>query len=284
MNETPDETLPRLHAGRCNLLSLLIGAGFLLVAVAAPAVAGGATTTTPRAFGAYQIDVDTGPVGIRIQGHASAQSVHVSERDVPPDVAIHYDEHGGILHITAGYVNSKADKHPLAKAEIYATMPRYEFVHIKTSSGDVRIDNLSTDHLTIQTKTGKIHVTNTNAALHAESTTGNQVYNQIYGALNLTSTSGNMSFANTWGTMKLRSKSGSFSGKKVALAGNSSFRTSSGSVKIFLDYGLGRYTFDMKSASGKLKLGEIAHTHSIRWGRGNISVSSITGSGAQDFQ
>lgn len=284
VNENPEETLSRFRTGHYSLLGILLGASLLLVGVSATAFAGGATTSDPRTFGAYQIDVDTGPVGIQIQGHASTQVVRITEEDIPSDVAIHYDEQGGILHVTAGYVNSKKAKALPAKAKIYATMPRYEFVHIKTSSGPVTIDNLSTDHLSVQTKTGNIHVTNTNAALKAASTTGNQVYNQIYGALILTSTTGNMSFANTWGTMKLRSQAGSFSGSKVALAGNSSFRTSSGSIKIYLDYGLGRYTFDMRSTGGKLRLGQIARTHRIQWGNGNISVSSITGSGAQDFQ
>lgn len=284
MNESPDKTRVRSHAGHKNLLRILLCASLFLAGVSVSSFAGGTTTSDPQTFGAYQIDVDTGPIGVQIQGHSSAQVVRITEENVPPGIAIRFDEQGGVLHVTVAYTDPRTKNALTSNAKIYATMPRYEFVHIKTTSGPVKIDNLSTDHLSIQTQTGDIKVTNTNAALKAASTTGNQTYNQIYGALNLTSTAGNMSFANTWGTMKLRSRTGSFSGSKIALAGNSSFRTSSGSIKFYLDYGLGRYTFDMESESGKLKLGQIDGLHSIRWGRGNIAVSSRTGSGAQDFQ
>ncbi len=316
VNDDRSDTAARITFGRIEILRFAAIAVIFLILSAVSAFAGGSSKGDPRTFGAYQIELDAGPVAVTIQGHSATQIVTISEEGIPSDIDVQYTESGGILHVKATYRNgtppgdklvdagstsgdstrtdsvqatSSSDKSTTASTSIkagtiVATMPRYEFVHIKTTSGSVSIDNLSTDHLTIATKTGGIHVTNTNAALKADSTLGDQDYEQIYGAIDASSTSGNVSVAHTWGTMKLSSRSGSFVGDNVALAGNSSFRTSSGSIKINLLYGLGRYSFDLKSASGSLRLGQISRTGDIRWGSGNITVTGVTDSGAQDFQ
>lgn len=258
----------------------------LLLIAALPAVfAGGSSKGEPQTFGAYQIDLDSGPVGITIKGHSATQVVTISEENIPSDIDIHYTESGGILHVKATYTGeTKATDSSKPVGNLVATMPRYEFVHIVTTSGDVSIDNLSTDHLTIQTAAGSIKVVNTNAALKAKSTTGDQSYTQIYGSIDAASTDGNLAVDHTWGTMKLASKSGSLLGKSVAVAGNSSYNTTSGSIEMGLVYGLGRYTFDIRSKSGQLKLGNIDQTGEIRWGRGNIRITSVSETGAQNFQ
>jgi len=249
------------------------------------AFAGGSSKGDPQTFGAYQIDLDSGPVGITVQGHSATQVVTVSEENIPSDIEIHYTEGGGILHVTATYANgAKATDPSTPTARLVATMPRYEFVHITTTSGEVSIDNLSTDHLTIQTGTGAIKVVNTNAALKAQSTSGAQSYTQIYGSIDAASTGGSLLVDNTWGTMKLASTTGSLVGKNIAVAGDSSFHTTSGTITMGLTYGLSRYTFDIRSTSGNLKLGDIAQTGAIRWGNGNIRITSVSETGTQDFQ
>ncbi len=247
--------------------------------------AGGSSKGDPQTFGAYQVDFDSGPVGITIQGHSSTQVVTISKEDIPADISVHFTETGGILHVKAQYTDPKAAKTQKQSAgHLVASMPRYEFVHIVTDNGDVSINNLSTDHLTIQTSTGGIKVVDTNAALTAKSTTGDQSYTQIYGSIDASSKQGNLSVDHTWGTMKLSSQTGALTGKNVAVAGNSSFKTTTGPIDMSLVYGLSRYTFDMKSKSGKLRLGDIHRTGAIRWGRGNIEITTESDTGSQNFQ
>ena len=181
---------------------------------------GGSGGSTTHTFGAYQVDFNTGPVGIKIQGRSAAEVVRIDEQNIPSNLKVDYSEQGGILTVTVSdaAAGTKAAK-PVPAGTLYATMPRYEFVHLATGSGNVTIDNLSTDHLTIKTREGDINVTNTNAALKASSTTGNQRYGQLYGALDASSTSGSMSVSHTWGVMNLESQSGSLNGVDVALAG-----------------------------------------------------------------
>lgn len=281
MNDAACHSPIRCHVVTSTPFKLLCTTLAFTFLAAVTAYAGGSTTGDPRTFGAYQIEVDSGPVNVVIKGHSATEAVTVSEKDIPSDVTINYLERGGILHVSAVMKNGAGSA---GKGAIVATMPRYEFVHIKTSSGDVSIDNLSTNHLSVETAAGAIHVTNTNAALKAHSTTGNQSYEQIYGAIDATSTTGNVAVSDTWGTMALKSQSGSFVGSKVALAGNSSFQTASGSIKMGLSYGLSRYTFDLESSGGRLQLGDIVRNDRIRWGRGNIRVTGVTKSGEQDFQ
>lgn len=284
------------HAGSAAVSKLLYTAFALTFLITLSAYAGGSNSGDPRTFAAYRLELNCGPVKVAIQGHSATEVVTVAEKNIPPDVSIEYSKRGGILHVTA-VVKESAEQTstastssssnvtaPAETGEIVATMPRYEFVDIKSSSGDVSIDNLSTNHLTVETGSGAIHITNTNAALKAQSTSGNQSYEQIYGAIKASSTTGNVKISNTWGTMALNSQSGSFVGTKVDLAGSSSFRTDSGSIKMGLTYGLSRYTFDLESSGGTLKLGDIVRNDSIRWGRGNIRVTGVTKSGEQDFQ
>lgn len=270
-------------SGRRFLVSL----GILLCLIAVPTFAGGSSGTAPQTFGSYQVDFDLGPVGLTIQGHASTQVVRVSEQSLPKGITVHYAEQGGILHVTTSTAEgTTVPSKPGAVGRLTVTMPRYEFVHIKTTSGAVSINNLSTDHLTIQTATGGIDVVNTNAALKVQSTTGNQSYTQIYGAIDAGSTTGDMSIAHTWGVVNVKSTGGSVEGQDVNLAGNSTFQTQSGTIKVGLTYGLSqyRYAFDLRSAKGKLQLGDIIRNGGeIRWGEGNIQVSAVTGSGSQYF-
>lgn len=270
--------------GQKILVSLLV----LAFCAAAPVFAGGSSRGEAQTFGSYQTDFSCGPVGITIHGNSNLQVVAVSEQNVPSDIAVHYELRGGILHVTASYKGKPKKKlKPGQAGQITASMPRYEFVHIKTTSGAVAVDNLSTNHLTISTTTGKIHVINTNAALKVASTTGNQRYKQIYGAIDANSTTGNVSIDHSWGVVKLKSKSGSFDGKDINLAGNSTFHTASGSISVALTYGLSRYryAFDLSSSSGKIKLGDIVRTGGkVRWGDGNIAIDATTGSGSQTFR
>lgn len=286
--ETTCNPSERGEGARNRASKLLVSFAVLACLVTIPAFAGGSSRTEPQTFGSYQVDFDAGPIAITIHGHASTQVVKISEDNIPAGVTVHYSEAGGILHVTASY---SGDPKTAAKGtmvgQLTASMPRYEFVHIKTSSGAVSIDNLSTNHLTIQTDSGAVDVVNTNAALKVQSTTGDQKYKQIYGAIDANSTTGNMAIDHTWGVIKFQSHSGSVQAQDVDLAGNSSFRTDTGSIKVGMTYGLSRYRylFDLRSATGKLRLGDIVRNGGdIRWGEGNIRIAATTGTGSQDFQ
>ena len=250
----------------------------LLLTAFEPAMvfAGGSGAADPRTFGAYQVDLDCGPVGITIQGHSSTQVVKVREENIPPEIRIRYSESGGILHVAVASTGKpESPVTPVRTARLVVSMPRYEFVHIVTTSGDVSIDNLSTDHLTIQTATGGIDVVDTNAALTAKSTTGNQRYTQIYGSIDAASIDGDLAVDHTWGTMNLSSATGSLAGRNVAVAGGSSFRTTSGSIKMSLAYGLGRYTFDgnIVTTSGDVSIDNLSTDHlTIQTATGGIDV------------
>lgn len=256
---------------------------FTLIAGALPVFAGSSGRGATRTFGAYQVDFVSGPVGITIHGHASTQIVAIRTSGMPADIRVHYQMGGGILHVTASLDGSAKTS---GKARLVVSMPRYEFVHIKTTSGSVYVNNLSTNHLTVFTQTGPIDITNTNAALRVGSTTGNQNYKQIYGAIDASSTTGNLSIDHTWGIMKLNSTSGSVNARDVDLAGNSTIRTGSGSINFGFTYGLSRYRylFDLHSTRGKIRLGQIVSTGNLKWGEGNIIVTASTDTGSQDFQ
>lgn len=248
----------------------------LLLATALKVMAGGADPPPSRTFGAYEVDFDCGAVGVTIHGHASLQSVRIAESNLPAGERIHYAQRGGILHVTASGRGG---------GTLMVTMPRYEFVHIRTTSGAVSIDNLSTDHLSVQTGAGDIDITNTNAALKVESTSGSQRLDQIYGAISATSTSGDVAVSNTWGIMKLVTQTGNLTGTEVNIAGASSFETSSGAINVGLKYGLSsaRYRFALRSASGDIRLGDIERTGSLTWGSGSIAITARSASGSEEF-
>lgn len=251
--------------------------GLLVLVAAATAFAGGADSPGTRTFGAYEVDFDCGAVGVTIKGHASDQSVTITESGIAANETVHYDETGGKLHVAVSGTGG---------GTLTVTMPRYEFVHITTTSGPVSIDNLSTDHLSVQSGAGDIAITNTNAALSVKSTTGNQRLDQIYGAINATTTNGNISVSNTWGIMKLVTKSGSLTGAKVDIAGPSSFETTSGAISVALAYGLSRarYRFLLRSGSGTIRLGDIERTGTLHWGEGRIAITATSASGNEEFR
>lgn len=265
------------NSGTGGVIRAALLSGLLLLGVGATLFAGGADPPVSRTFGAYEVDFDCGAVGVAIHGHSSEQSVTITASGIPAGENVRYEETGGILHVTASGAGG---------GTLVVTMPRYEFVHIKTTSGPITIDNLSTDHLSVQSETGDVGITNTNAALSVKSTTGNQRLDQIYGAINATSTSGDVAVSNTWGIMKLVSQSGSLKGTKVDIAGPSSFETGSGAIDVALAYGLSsaRYSFVLQSKSGAIKLGDIERTGSLHWGSGNITITASSATGNEEFR
>jgi len=272
----------------------LVAVSVLFVLPVFAVFAGGSTNDVTLSYGAYQTDFDTGRVAVDIRGRSDTQVVTLREEGIPAGISVNAAEQGGILTVTAtadpqapasAKSASTSTQTAPATGRIYVTMPRYEFVHIKTDTAPVTIDNLSTEHLTIHTHSGNIDVTNTNAALHAQSTTGNQDYNQIYGAIDATSTTGSVQAAGTWGVMNLKSTTGSLAGKDLAIAGNSSFSTTTGAIRLVLAYAYSRYTFDLRSTpTGKIQLGSVSGVGDLHWGYGAIHVVGATEGGVEDIQ
>jgi hypothetical protein len=242
----------------------------------------------------YKLTVDSGPVAVKISGRNTA-NVRMTESGIPAVYKVKYTEAGGVLRITvetsdSTTPNTSADKPPAAKApaavpgEIILTVPRYEFIYAKATTGNIHVDNMSTEHLTLETAGGGIAVSGTNAVLVATSDTGSQDYRHIYGSITATSHSGAISVDHEVGLMHLTTESGTIKGTNILLQTTSSFMARSGTISVSLWNNLHGCKFQLSSESGSLRVGQLKRSGTLDWGDGSVLITGKSTSGSLDFQ
>ncbi|HUZ18169.1 MAG TPA: DUF4097 family beta strand repeat-containing protein [Spirochaetia bacterium] len=260
----------------------------LACALVAPALlqadgsAAGAEHTFP---GAYEVDIDGGGLNLHITG-TNSTSVKVVEASLPQGTTVAYSDAGGKVSISvSGGTGTPvaAAGAPPSKGTLEITMPRYEFLHAVTTSGDIVIDNLSTEKLSLQSGSGAITAKNSNAALVASSDSGPQTFDAVYGAITSTSTSGTIEVDGGIGVLHLTSHHGAIKGSGFILQAPSTFETEDGQIAISFGNGLAGLAFRLKSTTGALDVGTLHGSGSLSWGSSGVVITGTSTSGSQRY-
>ena len=120
--------------------------------------------------------------------------------------------------------------------------------------------------------------------IKAESSSGRQSYEDINGDITSQSSSGTITITNQRGTLNLRTTSGKLEGNGVKLTGNSSFKTSSGRISFEFENDLSDFSFELKSSSGMLRVGESKVRGTLLMGNRPIKIKGKSSSGSQEYR
>jgi DUF4097 and DUF4098 domain-containing protein YvlB len=189
-----------------------------------------------------------------------------------------------------------------SSGNVFATNIKYATCELSASSGDVKGINI-TANLKIVATSGDIRAEQINGNVRAKTTSGGLELKTVKGEIEADATSGNIRIDATEGNIDagttsgsididgakgifaLSSTSGDIEGKYVELTGNSTFKSTSGSIDIRLKNDMKMLNFDLSASSGSLRAAGISSERKLllKNGNGNIEIRGVSSSGDQSY-
>jgi hypothetical protein len=178
---------------------------------------------------------------------------------------------------------------------------RGDTVRIATSSGNITVKQVTARYLLqstsgnqwlmdssgdkqLKSSSGSITVLRSDGNIMSRSSSGDHKYEKIRGTLEAESTSGDIDFADLEGALRLLTSTGRQTGRNIAVAGDSSFRSTSGSIDVDFNVALEGLAFDLEASSGKLIVGTAESEDQLLIEGGDIRITGRTISGDQSFR
>jgi DUF4097 and DUF4098 domain-containing protein YvlB len=155
-------------------------------------------------------------------------------------------------------------------------------LNVSTVSGSLDIKKVQ-GQTKASTVSGSLSASYINNGLSVSTTSGSINIDNVNGDVDSQSTSGSIRMNSVKGVIKAKTVSGGINGEGVMLAGQSSFSTMSGSVRMQLSNTPESLSFDLKSFSGKLNAKGIIGKERLIIEKGNIMVKGETFSGSQSY-
>lgn len=154
-------------------------------------------------------------------------------------------------------------------------------VDLSCSSGSIKASNIS-GNTDIHTSSGSQRLSNVTGNIDANASSGRITIENTKGNINVGTSSGSIHLTNISGQIKASASSGSIDGDEIMLAGDNSFKTSSGSVKIDFKNKIEEIGFDISASSGSLHVGENKYKKNYK-SSGEITLKGNTSSGSQRY-
>ncbi|MCW3805143.1 DUF4097 family beta strand repeat-containing protein [Plebeiibacterium marinum] len=156
-------------------------------------------------------------------------------------------------------------------------------VSATASSGTIRISDIK-GSVKSTSSSGSQILTNIESDIHATGSSGSIKMENINGSITARVSSGSIRITNAKGVLDLISSSGSQSGIGITLNGNSSFKSSSGSIKMELTNSAKDLSFNLAASSGSLNAKGAEGKKKLIIEKGNIKVHGISSSGSQSYR
>ncbi|MDW7695478.1 hypothetical protein R9C00_27175 [Flammeovirgaceae bacterium SG7u.111] len=155
-------------------------------------------------------------------------------------------------------------------------------IELLASSGSIYAENISSG-LILKTSSGGIKAKEITGDINAKSSSGGQHLDNIVGNIKAVATSGGVKVSNVKGSLNISNSSGGISGDEVMLTQSSSFKTSSGGIKMDFVNDLDDLSFECSASSGNIKIGEESSGKKIILKYGDIMIHGVSSSGSQKY-
>lgn len=153
----------------------------------------------------------------------------------------------------------------------------------KASSGSIKVDGVEGE-AEVQTSSGSQSINTIGSNLYAQASSGSIKISDVRGNVKANTSSGGLSLSNVTGALNLVSTSGSQRGSNIKLTGNSSFKSSSGSVSMDLTNDTEELSFALRASSGSLNAKGSSGRKNLVIERGPIRVTGTSSSGSQSYR
>ena len=195
--------------------------------------------------------------------------------------SLEQDHRGSGLFLTIR--NKRISLPEFGDHKLVLSVPEQIDIEVESSTGSILIDGCNGSK-SIQTTTGVITVRKGRGDVRSKSTTGGQEFREIVGAIDGEATTGSFRIEECEGSYNLRTTTGEQTGRKILLTGDSTFRASTGSIRMDLLNPLSELAFRLESTIGKIELGSTSASGELFIGSGDIEVTAKTTTGSQSWE
>jgi DUF4097 and DUF4098 domain-containing protein YvlB len=105
----------------------------------------------------------------------------------------------------------------------------------------------------------------------------------VVGTIAIGTASGAVTLEECRGIITVETASGSITGERVQLTADASFRTASGSIRVDVANTMDDLRYDLSTASGRLRVGDITGGNRLAGGSGRFLIEGRSASGSQEF-
>lgn len=295
---------------------LISTAALVLLAVSTFAF-GSDESDTAEFTGVSEIQVDAGTFDVDVQGTRGRRTT-LEVRNESDNHRVLHSQSGERLEVwVEGRFSLFGRPH---KGRITLLVPGDARVQVRSSTGDVRMSNLVTDRVSLDTSTGDMRVTDVTAAVGLETSTGNvevldsagdftirsttgtisisgttgdiscdsstgrHRYEEIIGDLDARSTTGDIEIDGLQGRLNIRTSTGEQVGRAIVLTGDSSFESSTGDIDMDFNNTVEDLEFDLRSTTGSLRVGRDESQRELFLGGTGFRIRGKSSTGSQEYR
>ena len=229
-------------------------------------------------------------------------TVTISDRQRRRGVKVNRELTGSTLKLTVETPRRWAGFLSLPGSSIEIGAPIDTELEIGTGSGSITVEAIKADAIMLSASSGRINISDCEGTLSAESSSGRINIESCDGLKTLSASSGaivvqasdgdiegqtssgKIDLTDVTGALDLRASSGKIQGEQVTLTGNSSFRTSSGSIVFDFTNDIDRLKLELESSSGQIVAGGTSAKGTVITGNGDILVKGKSTSGRQNYK
>jgi len=153
----------------------------------------------------------------------------------------------------------------------------------KASSGSLKVEGVGGE-AELGTSSGSQSINVIGNNLYAKSSSGSIKISDVTGDVKASATSGGIGLSKITGAVNLSTSSGSQRGTNMKLTGNSTFKSSSGSVSMELSNDAEELSFALTASSGSLSAKGSSGRKNLVIERGPIKITGVSSSGSQTYR
>ncbi len=220
----------------------------------------------------YTIDV-TGSPGRELYAEVRAPAntrVGIEHRRIGDTVTIRAYRKGGLFN----WFRWSAGPHNLV-----LRVPRGSELDLRTDTGSISVAEVDGAKY-LETDTGRIDLRGSSGDAETKTDTGSHTYTDMVGDLSARTGTGSITLVNVEGALDVGTDTGRIEGREVLLAGDSSFSTDTGSINLELDQRTEGMSFDLRTDTGTLAVGDLEARGKLVTGVGSPRVRAETDTGS----
>lgn len=240
---------------------------------------------TPESFrGEYRdlnsVEINAEAMNVEIAAVAG-NTVTVDVENIPRGVSVSDRVRRGRVVIHVQGRPSWLDR-DAPQARIIVGVPNGISLDIGTASGSIAVRGVQ-GRQTLRSASGSITLDQLGGEITVRSASGGVTARSLVGTISIGTASGSVNLEECRGIITVETASGSITGEGVQLTADATFRTASGAIRVDLDNAMDDLRYDLSTASGRIRFGDVSGGKQLKGGTGRFLIEARSASGSQEF-
>jgi hypothetical protein len=224
---------------------------------------------------------NAGIVHVEVYGGDSGKVSGIFSSEFPRDFKLRHEKRGNTLYIRITKRKSRF-RWNIHGTVLELAVPRCIDLDLETSIGSITVEYIK-GNTRLRCSTGIIEVAEYEGNIQSSTTTGGQNYFDCIGRISSYCTTGRIFISDFTGELDLDTTTGNQRGEYIELTGDSTFKATTGVVRMDFLNPKDELSFDLGTTIGSIRLNDIRSKERLLSGRGRIKIYSRTTTGAQSF-